>query len=735
MPPIMHKAALNDTSEATHFVRFYDESAHLLPEVADFLDGALRAGGVGIVIATADHIAGLRQHLTGLGSLGGQPSWFSGQLITLDAETTLAQFMVDGWPDERRFDETVGNVIRKACSTGKAVNAFGELVTLLCKQGLYDAAVRLEQLWNRLRDSCFFSLFCAYPWHLFPTEESAAAFRQVCDEHEHVCSQNHLQVSGGPENASFRMAQLQQETLALKNKIARLQESERTLRRREKEFADFVENAAEGLHRIGPDGTILWANKAELAMLGYRWEEYIGRHIAQFHVDQPEIESILAKLLAGETLYDQPARLRCKDGSIKHVLIHSNGCFEDGQLRYTRCFTRDATDRRRLELAHIEREALLSELTRANQAKDEFLAMLAHELRNPLAPINTAAEFLELAAFNPEKVKQAAGIIARQVGHLTGLIDDLLDVARVTRGLIVLAKDPLDFRDVLADAVEQATPQIRARKHHLSLHLPPDPADVVGDYKRLVQIVTNMLTNAAKYTPDGGSITASLQVSQDEVLLEISDNGIGMTAELVARVFDLFAQGERASDRSQGGLGLGLALVKTLVELHGGRVQADSGGPGSGSKFTVRLPRLARDQIDGLNSTTADEPALESFKSLRVMVVDDNADAADTLEMLLCAAGHEVFVEYTASKAIERVRSTFPEVFLLDLGLPDMDGKELARRLRAMPEAAGAVLIAVTGYGHEQDKQNSIEAGFDHHLVKPVDTAKLLTLLMQIYSP
>ncbi len=728
----IQETVFDDTGGAGHFVRFYDEDSRLLEEVADFIDGALCTGGVGIVIATADRIAGLRQRLAGLGSLGDEACWFSGELITLDAEDALAQFMIDGWPDERRFDDTIGKVVRDACVKGKAVNAFGEMVAVLCAQGMYDAAVRLEQMWNALREKCTFSLFCAYPWHLFPTNELAGAFQRVCAEHDHVCSHSHLPASADPKDMHLRLAQLEQETIALRTEVARRKELEQTLRRREKEFADFVENAAEGLHRVGPDGIILWANKAELTMLGYRWEEYVGHHIAEFHADPPVIGTILARLRAGETLYDQPARLRCKDGSIKHVVIHSNGYLEDGQLRYTRCFTRDATDRYQLEQAYIEREALLDELTRTDRAKDEFLAMLAHELRNPLAPISAAAQLLEMVSSDADRVKQIAGIIGRQVGHLTSLINDLLDVARVTRGLIVLAEDPLDLRHILSDAIEQAAPQIRARQHQLALYLPSEPANVVGDRKRLVQVVANMLTNAAKYTPEGGNIDVRLRVLPDEVVLDISDNGIGMAPELVTRVFDLFAQAERTPDRSQGGLGLGLALCKSLVESHGGNVHAESDGPGKGSTFTARLPRLASGPIAAHDSSAAHEHPPDTVESLRVMVVDDNVDAVSTLKILLGAAGHEVFTEHTASQAIERARCISPQVFLLDIGLPDMDGNELVRRLRAMPETAGAVLIAVTGYGQEQDKQNSIAAGFDHYLVKPIDIAKLLTLLSQV---
>ncbi|WP_245549318.1 hybrid sensor histidine kinase/response regulator [Noviherbaspirillum massiliense] len=372
------------------------------------------------------------------------------------------------------------------------------------------------------------------------------------------------------------------------------------------------------------------------------------------------------------------------------------------------------------------------EIRLADQRKDEFLAMLAHELRNPLAPIGAAAQLLELVSADADRVKKTGEIISRQVEHMTGLIDDLLDIARVTRKLIKLVKGPVDVRQVLSEAVEQVNPLIRQRQHDLVLHLSPDPAIVLGDYKRLVQVVVNLLNNAAKYTPESGHISVHLRVPADEVVLEVSDNGIGMDPELVVRIFDLFSQGKRNSDRAQGGLGLGLSLVKNLVELHGGKVWAKSEGPGKGSTFTVHLPRLASDSPGAPDYPAAKEQVSRTVQPLRVLVVDDNVDAANMMDMLLNASGHEAATEYTASKALEHAQRTPPQICLLDIGLPDMDGYELARRLRVMPEMEKAVLIAVTGYGQEQDKKKSNEAGFDYHLVKPINTAKLLALLAQI---
>jgi CheY-like chemotaxis protein len=357
--------------------------------------------------------------------------------------------------------------------------------------------------------------------------------------------------------------------------------------------------------------------------------------------------------------------------------------------------------------------------------------MLAHELRNPLAPIGAAAQFLPLVASDPDKVKQASAIISRQVAHMSSLIDDLLDLARVTRNLINLVKEPLDVRKILSEAVEQVSPLVRARHHHLTLHLPPGPANVLGDHKRLVQIVVNLLNNATKYTPDGGHIALQLRTPTGEVSVEVADDGIGMAPELVPRVFDLFSQAERSSDRSQGGLGLGLPLVKNLVELHSGSVLAQSDGVGKGSKFTVRFPQLAAASAMPAAAHGLGEQHVSPARPLRVLVVDDNVDAANTLHMLLDASGHEVFTEYTAARAIERTQEIHPQVCLLDIGLPDMDGCELARRLRALPAMANATLIAISGYGQEQDKQRSADAGFDFHLVKPINTANLLALLAQ----
>ena len=371
------------------------------------------------------------------------------------------------------------------------------------------------------------------------------------------------------------------------------------------------------------------------------------------------------------------------------------------------------------------------EIRQADQNKDEFLAMLGHELRNPLAPISSAATLLELMPGDIDRVKRSSNIIARQVGHMTNLIDDLLDVARVTRGLITLDKQPLDLTSILSEAVEQVNPFINSRRHQLSLHLPPEPAPVLGDRKRLVQVVVNILNNASKYTPDGGVINARLQVDKNNIVLSISDNGIGMTPELLPKVFDFFSQAQRTSDRSQGGLGLGLALVKSLVESHGGKVYATSEGIGKGSTFTMQFSRLAPESLDP-SPVAASSLRTASGPALRIMVVDDNRDAANTLEMFLSMVGHEVFVEYDAQGALARADEVAPQVWLVDIGLPDIDGTELARRLRAMPVAASATLIAITGYSQEQDKKNSFDAGFDHHLVKPINTERLLALLQEI---
>ena len=368
------------------------------------------------------------------------------------------------------------------------------------------------------------------------------------------------------------------------------------------------------------------------------------------------------------------------------------------------------------------------ELRNANRRKDEFLAMLAHELRNPLAPISSAADLLRLAGPDSAMVRQASGIISRQVRHMTGIVDDLLDVSRVTRGLVTLQMEPLDLHDVVADAIEQALPLIQSRQQHLGLQLPSEPALLRGDHTRLVQVIANMLNNAAKYTPSQGHVDVRLEIEPDWLELRVQDDGLGMTPELLPHVFDLFAQAERSPDRSQGGLGLGLALVKSLVELHGGTAAAHSKGPGQGSTFSVRLPRGA--------GATQPEPRTDASGAvqvprtrLRLMVVDDNTDAANVLCLLLEALGHTASVEHDATHAIERARRESPQMLFLDIGLPDLDGYELARRLRAMPETADAVLVAVTGYGQAGDRDRAHEAGFDHHLVKPVKLVDLRRLL------
>jgi PAS domain S-box-containing protein len=375
-----------------------------------------------------------------------------------------------------------------------------------------------------------------------------------------------------------------------------------------------------------------------------------------------------------------------------------------------------------------EQRLTADELRRASEKKDEFLAMLAHELRNPLAPIKAAAHLLKLTGADHPRMGQAASIIERQVGHMTELVDDLLDVSRVTRGLVELEMQTIDMKTVVSSAVEQVKPVIEARAHALHVHVGAEHAAVRGDHTRLVQVLVNLLTNAAKYTPQGGSIDVGVHVEEDTVRVAVADNGSGIEPALLPCVFDIFTQGVRTPDRSQGGLGIGLALVKSLVALHGGQVRARSEGPGRGSVFDVTLPLLAHAQpAPGAAALPGHEPGAAAGK--RILVVDDNVDAATTLGELLMALGHEVLVRFDGESVLADAAAFAPDVLVLDIGLPDMDGYELARRLRSEPATAQARFLALTGYGQAHDRTLARAAGFDHHFVKPVDIAALQAVL------
>ncbi len=365
----------------------------------------------------------------------------------------------------------------------------------------------------------------------------------------------------------------------------------------------------------------------------------------------------------------------------------------------------------------------------ADKRKDEFLAMLAHELRNPLAPIMTGAETLKRLGSGDDRVARTGEIITQQALHMTRIIDDLLDVSRVTRGLVTLQQEDLDFASVVAVAVEQIRPLIDLRHHHLNVWLPGGPLSVRGDKARLVQVVSNLLNNAAKYTPDGGLIDLRVELQGPELVMSVTDNGAGISTELMPEIFDLFTQGERTSDRRHGGLGLGLALVRSLLEQHGGRVTASSQGPGLGSTFTLHLPSAAAPHavVDTPQPVKAAQAA-----PLKIQLVDDNRDAAQTLAMLLELDGHHVGVSYDGQTTLALAAQQCPDVYVLDIGLPDMDGTELAQRLRAQPQHEHVVMVALTGYGQASDRSRSLAAGFSHHLVKPVNYAELSKLLGEV---
>ena len=440
--------------------------------------------------------------------------------------------------------------------------------------------------------------------------------------------------------------------------------------------------------------------------------------IGRMHVQSIE-RAVQAAIDLGHGIAPPARRSRVIEVHALHTALHAAG----EQLLQAHAYRKHAETERQSLLEGAQRARALAE--QQNSAKDQFLAMLGHELRNPLAPISTAAQLLRLRSPDAARVRYASDVIARQVDHMNSLLGDLLDVSRVTRGLVSINLQPVELGVAIERALEQTNGLLAQQKHRLIRNIPDEVLMVQGDKTRLIQIFANLLNNAAKYTPAGGQISVAVRTDAGQVSVTVEDNGEGFSDELLPRIFDLFSQGDRAPDRAQGGLGLGLALVQRLVKLHGGSVTAHSAGVGQGSRFCVTFPYSPQ------SAPRRPEPPPRLERALlSVMIVDDNIDGAISLCLFLEeAGGHRVSTYYDAGSALASAEAETPDVLILDIGLPDMSGYELARRLRAMPRLEHATFIALTGYGQPHDKQMAFDAGFDHHLSKPADPQAILALL------
>jgi len=474
-----------------------------------------------------------------------------------------------------------------------------------------------------------------------------------------------------------------------------------------------------------PDGKLIYVNCAGQRMLGFHDQEglvstAIGDHLSPGMKQRILDEGIPAALREGA--WTGETALLARDGSeipVSQMILAHRGA--DGSVEYLSTVCRDISDHRKAEQA----------LREADRLKDEFVAMLAHELRNPLAPIRNAVQVLRQLGLTDPELKWTRDVIGRQVAQMSRLLDDLLDISRITRGTIVLKKTVVEISTVVERAVETSLPLIKSRRHGLTVDVPREPVQVEGDLTRLVQVVANLLNNAAKYTDAGGSIDLIVEASPHEAVVRVRDNGMGIPAELLPNIFELFTQGSRSLDRSQGGLGLGLALVRRLIEMHGGRVEAQSAGTGSGAEFIVHLPRIAAAPVQDDSGAAGGESPSKSA-GVRVLVVDDNVDSAESMALLLSLDGHDVRTAFDGPDALKVAAAFQPEAVLLDIGLPGMDGYEVAKQMRALPGLQKALMIAVTGYGQADDRARSKAAGFDHHLVKPVDPEILSALLASL---
>ncbi|HLS86952.1 MAG TPA: PAS domain S-box protein [Burkholderiales bacterium] len=501
--------------------------------------------------------------------------------------------------------------------------------------------------------------------------------------------------------------------------LSHRRQREESLRESEERFRMLVEGVRDyAIYMLDREGRVASWNAGAERIKGYSAAEVIGRHFSLFYTEEgrrkkwPEQELQQARELG--RYEDEGLRVR-KDGSTFWAHIVLTPVYGgQGELRGYAKVTRDLTDRRRIEA-----------LEKAQRQTNEFLAMLAHELRNPLAPIRNALHLLSKKPTTDAAELWVRDVLQRQTVQMTRLVDDLLDVSRMTRSTVSLNRAPADIGRVVRDAVDASMQWIEAKQHALDLELPPERLEIEVDAVRINQVMQNLIHNAAKFTPNGGRVAVSVRREGDEVVFSVKDNGQGMSRELRDTAFELFRQGQQGLDRAEGGLGVGLTLVQRLVMLHGGTVEAHSEGPGKGSEFVVRLPVRQPGSPDGHVSAQA---PLRSDGGQRVLVVDDNLDAANALRYLLENDGHEVRLAADGASGLALAREFRPHIILLDIGLPKLNGYQLAQEVRADPALREVTIIAVTGYGQPEDRERAAAAGIDYHLTKPVEFQSLQRL-------
>ena len=499
-------------------------------------------------------------------------------------------------------------------------------------------------------------------------------------------------------------------------------QQEDALRQSEERFRLLVGGVRDyAIIMLDSGGFVQTWNAGAQAIIGYAADEILGRHFSAFYpadaIEGGWPSHELAEATTNGRFEEEGWRVRRDGTRFWASVVLTSLRNADGELIGFAKVTRDITDRQRLDA-----------LVRTTREMTEFLAMLSHELRNPLAPIRNAVAILEMDQNAGPGVEWSRELIGRQVAHLARLVDDLLDVSRITSGKILLTKQVVDLRTVSNEAIEGCDSQATAQSHTLTVSMPPHAVLVHGDQTRLLQVISNLLNNAIKYTPAGGELGLTLINSADQAVLRVTDSGIGLRPDQLERVFDLFAQGERSLARSEGGLGVGLTLVRRLVESHGGNVTAHSEGLGKGSTFEVHMP-LADTTVLAPGDGTDESVAVTTRARHRILVVDDNSDALNSMEMLLKLKGHLVQCAGDGASALALMPEFQPELVLLDIGLPGMSGYDVAREIRANRDNDTVVVCATTGYGQNEDRRRSRDAGFDHHLVKPVDFTAIDTVI------